>query len=83
MNEVELRSGEDTAAIREVYAKFLADRRWRGRRKDEEGARKDGRSSWTGCNLEDRRGQEREAVEYGRPVDADEARCAEGGMMTI
>lgn len=83
LNEVGLRSGEDTAAIREMYAKFLADGRWRGRKKDEEGARKDGRSSWTGCKLEDRRGQEREAVEYGCPVDADEARCAEGGMVTI
>lgn len=44
-----------------------------------EGARKDGSSNWTGCKLKDRRGQERAAVEYGCPVDADEARSAGGG----
>lgn len=79
LNEAGLRSGENTAAIRGVYAESLTDGRYRGRREDEEGTRKDGRSNWTGCKLKDRRGQERAAVEYGCLVDADVARSAGGG----
>lgn len=79
LNEAELRSGENTAAIRGVYAESLTDGWYRGRREDEEGARKDGRSNWTGYKLKDRRGQKRAAVEYGCPVDADEARSAGEG----
>lgn len=55
-NEAGSRSRGNTVTNRRVRAEFLADGRRRGKGRDEEGAKKDGRGRWTGCRLEDRGG---------------------------
>lgn len=75
-NKAGSRSGGNTVTNRRVCAEFLADGRRRGKGRDEEGAKKDGRGRWTGCRLEDRRGQGRAMKEWRRLDVVDKASSA-------